>query len=297
MPKIDGVLLHQLPAAKQQGTAIDGAADPQSGPCGHFARRGDGQVTSLYCRHDRPGEGMLTALLERDGQPEQRVFRQTRDRVGGHEGRPADGEGAGLVEGHDGHGVGDLQRLGVLDENAIPGGDPGPGHDGGRRRQAQGAGTGDDQHGDRVEDRRLPVTGRKPPSEQGEQGDTDHGRDEDRGDPVDQPLDRGLGDLGVLHQPDDPRQGRFRADGPGPHDEQPIPIDGTAGDPVADPLGHWQALTRDERFVEMTPTFDHLAIDRDPFTRSDHHQVPHPHLRDGHIPVTIRCADAGDRGS
>ena len=39
------------------------------------------------------------------------------------------------------------------------------------------------------------------PAAQGHQRDHQHGRDEDAGDPVGQPLDAGLLVLGVLHQP------------------------------------------------------------------------------------------------
>ena len=67
--------------------------------------------------------------------------------------------------------VRDLQRLGVLDQDAVARRDAGAGHDGRRRGQAQRAGAGDHQHRHRIEQRRLPVAGRQPPAEQRDQRD------------------------------------------------------------------------------------------------------------------------------
>ena len=60
--------------------------------------------------------------------------------------RCARGQGAGLVEGHPGHPMGDLQGFGVLDQDAVTRRHPGAGHDRRGRGQAQGAGAGDHQY-------------------------------------------------------------------------------------------------------------------------------------------------------
>jgi hypothetical protein len=107
--------------------------------------------------------------------------------------------------------MGALQRFGVLDQDAVAGGDAGAGHDRGGRGQAEGAGAGDHQHGDGVDQRGFQRRAGQPPADQGEQGQHQHGRHEHLADPVDQFLDRRLGRLGVFHQADDARQHGFGA--------------------------------------------------------------------------------------
>ena len=111
--------------------------------------------------------------------------------------RPALGQRAGLVEGHRVDRVRQLQRLGVLDQDAVPRRDAGAGHDRRRRRQAQRAGAGDHQHRDGVDQRLVPRR-RRPasqPSEASAAAMHQHDRHEHGAHAVDQALDRRLGGL------------------------------------------------------------------------------------------------------
>ena len=107
----------------------------------------------------------------------------------GHQHRSAFGERAGLVERHHGHVMRDLQRLGVLDEDAVARGHAGAHHQRGRRGQAERARTGDDQHGHGIEHGALPVArGHSPAQQRGQRGHAHH-RHEHGADAVDQVLD------------------------------------------------------------------------------------------------------------
>ena len=77
-----------------------------------------------------------------------------------------------------------LQRLGVADQHAGLRAAPGRGHDRDRRREAERAGAGDDQHRDRRDQRVGERRRRAPerPGDEGEDGDGDHRRHEPAGD-------------------------------------------------------------------------------------------------------------------
>ena len=110
-----------------------------------------------------------------------------------------------------------LQRLGVLDQDAVARGDAGAGHDRGRRGQAQRAGAGDHEHRHGVEDAPSPSRRAKPPAEQRDQRDADDDRHEHL---LTRSTRRWIGAFlacADLDQPDDARQRGFGADGGGAH--------------------------------------------------------------------------------
>ena len=72
---------------------------------------------------------------------------------------------------------------------------------------------------------------------------------------------RGLSRFDHADDADDAGQRRLGADGGGADRQRPFGVDGAARHLVADALGHWQALTRDERFVDVAPAFDDVAVD------------------------------------
>ena len=102
-----------------------------------------------------PCERMFAARLQRRSQAKQahHIGSARRNRVGKH--WMADGERAGLVEGHDRDALREFEGLGVPDQDALAGGHPGAGHDGGRCRQTECAGAGDDEYRHRADRGRL----------------------------------------------------------------------------------------------------------------------------------------------
>ncbi|MNM73950.1 hypothetical protein D3C81_856970 [compost metagenome] len=179
--------------------------------------------------------------------------------------------------------MGALQGFGVLDQDAVAGGDAGAGHDRRRCGQAQGARAGDHQHGDRVDQRLLQPGAGQQPAGQGEQGDADHHRHEDVADPVHQLLDRRLGRLGVFHQADDPRQHGLAAQRGGADAQHAFAVDRAAGDLVARGLGHRQAFPGDQRLVGMALAVEDFAIHRETLAGAHQYLVTQAQFGDCHI--------------
>ncbi len=197
--------------------------------------------------------------------------------------RLAGGERAGLVEGHRRDRMGDFQRFGVLDQDAVARRHAGAGHDRRRCGKAEGARAGDDQHGHRVDQCNFGRRASEQPADQGEHGYHQHRRDEHLADPVHQLLDRCLGRLGVFHQADDPRQHGLATERGGAHQQAPLAIDRAAGDAVARRLVHRQALAADQCFVGLAFAFEHFAVHRETLAGLDQHQVVQAQRGDGDV--------------
>ena len=88
-----------------------------------------------------------------------------------------------------------------------------------RRRQAEGAGTGDDQYGHRGGERGRRAGAGAEPVAQRPGGQRDHHRHEDARDAVGQALHVGLARLRLFHEPGHLRQLRVVADARRAHDE------------------------------------------------------------------------------
>ncbi len=238
---------------------------------------------------------MLGGRLDRSGQAEELFEPDARRGRGVGDLRPALGQGARLVEDDRVDLVEGLQALPALDEDAPLGPLARPDHDGRRRGQAHGAGTGDDEDGHEVEQGRD-ETGLGPeqgPGREGQDGDADDGRHEDPGDDVGQALDGGLGALGLLDQPDDAGQRGVLADAFGPEPEAAPLIEGGPDDGRAGRLVHGQALAADHGLVDRRPAFDDDAVDRDGLAGPDDEDVAGPDVLDGHLALPVGADDAG----
>ena len=184
-----------------------------------------------------------------------------------------------------------MQRLGVLDQDAVLCADARAGHDRGRRGQTQRARAGDKQHR-RHEDQRgaqwilVVVEGSrtpKVPEEADEHSQRHHGGHEDRRDLVRQILDRRAAGLRVLHHLDDLRQRGLLAHRRCLEAEAARLVDGAADDRVARRLGHRQALAGEHGLVDGALPRRHHAVDRDLLARPHDDDVAHQHILDGHL--------------
>jgi hypothetical protein len=156
-----------------------------------------------------------------------------------------------------------------------------PDGEGGRRGEAEGAGAGDDQDGDRraqrgTERRRRP---QYEPHDERRGGDDKDDRDEDRRDAVHEALDRRLRPLGLLDQANDRREYRVATDLRRAHAKRAGPVQRAAGHVVPGGLVHWDRLAGHHRFIDRRRARDHKAIRGDRLARPD----------DEHIAGLERC--------
>ena len=183
----------------------------------------------LHRRVDhRACEGMLAAALHRRGEAQDLGARARGRQDLGHA-RLAFRQRAGLVEGHDAGAVRGLERLRVLDQDAVARRDPGTDHDRRGRGEPERTGTGDHEHGHRVEDGHFPIAAEESPGEQRHAGRRDDRGHEHLAHAVDQALDRRLGRLGRLDLADDARERALRAHGDRARDEATFAVHRAAG--------------------------------------------------------------------
>ena len=208
------------------------------------------------------------------------VVRRQRDQL-----RFAFGQRAGFVESHQRDAVRHLQRVGVLDQNAMPRRHAGARHDGGGRGQPQRAGAGNHQHRHRVENGDFPITSRQAPAQQREQRNAQHHRHKHSADLVYQPLNRRFFGLGRFHHAHHARQRGLGPQRGGAHQQQAFAIDGAAGHVVAHFLVHRQAFTGDQRRIHLGAAFGDLTIHCNAFAGPHHHDVAGAQRSQGHFGV------------
>ena len=233
------------------------------------------QAFPLRPLQNRPGKGMFGDGLDVEGGLQDL---RRRDPGGGEDVRDlrlAPGQGAGLVEDDRPEAVGVLQALPPLDQDAVFRPEPCPDHDRRGGREPQRAGTGDDEDGDKIEQRAAEdrIGNKEIPDREGEQADPEDDGDEDGGDLVRQALDRGLGPLRLLDEADDLRQRRLGADPRRPERETPGPVDRRREDLRPRLLGDRHALPGQHRLVDAGIPGDDDAVRRDLLPGPDDDQI------------------------
>src|SRR2546425_10407436 len=172
--------------------------------------------------------------------------------------------------------VGFLEILSALDQEAVLGALSRADHDRRRRRDAERAGTCDDQDRDEehegVRDR---LAERDGPEEERENADSNHRWNEHGRHAIREALNRRAGSLGILHELDDLVQGRVRSDARRTEPQQPGPVDGGADRGVTDLLFHRDRLPRDHRLVNGGEPPDNHPVDGDALPWPDDDQVVH----------------------
>ncbi len=205
---------------------------------------------------------------------------------------------AGLVHDHRVDLLHHLERLGVAEQHAEFRAPPGADHDRHRRRQAERARAGDDQHGDGVHERvgqaRLgPPDG---PDGEGDGRSQDHGRHEPARDGVGQALNGRARALRLAHQPDDLRQQGVAADALGLHHEGAGAVHRAARDLAGGGLLDRNRLASDHRFVDGALALDDDAVDRHPLARPHAQTVADLHLLERHLLLVPGVVEATGRG-
>ncbi len=153
---------------------------PLPGLRGEVDRSAELQAALLGALDDGSGERMLAASFEARGEPQQLALAE---RAGCHdadEARLALGQGSGLVDDQGVDLLHDFERLGILGQHSGARASPGADHDRHRRRQAERARAGDDQHRDGVEQRKTHRRRRADdrPHDEGDQGGDEDTRNE-----------------------------------------------------------------------------------------------------------------------
>ena len=228
-------------------------------------------LAGLCAVDDSFRERMFRTSFEAGGEPQDIVRLETLD--GLHIGQfgPALCKRSGLVDNERIDPGKGLQRLRILDQDAGLGTASGGRHDGHRRREAEGARTGDNQHRDR-RDKRV-GEGRVGPEDgpdyEGDDGNTDHGRHETTGNHIGKFLDRRAAALGLCDHGDDPAQHRIGADALGADDQRARPIQCGACDAVAFGLFDRNGFAGNHRLVDRGMPFFDDTVDRDFLARAN----------------------------
>jgi hypothetical protein len=202
---IDAERSEQCRVADGDAPAGDRADDAFAGHRVEVPCRSDLEAARLGAGHDRGGQRMLAAALQTGSKLQQFVLRNAADCGDADKTRPALGQGAGFVDHERVDSFHQLERLGVLDEDAGARAAAGADHDRHRGRKTKGARAGDDQHRYGVDEGKAHGRRRAEhrPGNEGSDGDDDDGRDEPGRDDVDQSLDWRARTLRFRHHGDD----------------------------------------------------------------------------------------------
>ena len=218
-------------------------------------------VKSLDARQRAPASSRAAAAIARaigcseasSSAPASRSTSARVDAVGEHdvdEAHAAGGDRAGLVEHDRVDAARRLEDLRALDQQAELGAAAGADEQRGRRREAERARAGDDQHRDGGGEGELGRLAGAEPEAERRDGEADDDRDEDARDAVGEPLDGRLAGLGLGHEPRDLRERGVGADPGRAHDEAAAGVDRRARDLVAGLLLDRHRLAGEQRLVD-----------------------------------------------
>ena len=276
---VDAQLLHVAGAAQAYQAFAYRSRHTAPGDCRHIAGRRHADPGRPHLIQHGFGQRVLAALLQRRGKGQQ-VMGLTLGGDGSNQLGLTFGQGAGLVKSHDVDGVGNLQRLGVLDQNAVACSYTRAGHDGGGCCQAQRTGAGDDQHRHRVQNGLFPIAVVDAPAQQCEQRQQQHNRHKHGTHLVHHALDGRLFCLSRFDHAHDARQRGLRPYRVGLHQQQALCIDRTTCHAVAHEFADRQALTGNQGFVNLACTFDDDAVDRNARAGPNDHHIANGYPRD-----------------
>jgi hypothetical protein len=119
---------------------------------------------------------------------------------------------------------------------------------------------------------------REQPTEAGQHGKQKHRWHEDFSHPIDQPLDRSLGHLGVLDPTHDGGEQAVLAGGRDLDHEPPTAVQAATGHALAWAFQHWQRLAGQHGFIDLAHALAHESIDRHALARQDEYAIAHQDL-------------------
>ena len=292
--RIDAYAVHLRGVADDDDAALDRGADPRADLHLEPFQLGEPKPALHGCGDDGVGERVFRSGLDRRDEPEQIVLGRTAQSLNPDQFRLALGEGPGLVDQQRIDALEPLQRLGAFHEHARLRAAPGADHDRHRRRQPQRARTGDDEHGDRVEECVTDVRFGADEAPDNESGDRDHDdeRHEPARDAIGDGLDRCAAALRFGHHPDDAREHGVAADRLRLHDETAGAVHRAAGQHACRFLGDRERLAGEHRLVDRGLAIDDDAIDRHRFAGADTQAVARGHFGQRHLGLGAVGGDA-----
>ena len=240
---------------------------------------------------------MLRQRLHARRQPQRLIRLKARRRDKIRQARLAESERPRLVEGDHPRFAESLQRLALAKQHAELGGAARAGHDRGRRGEAHRAGTGDDQHGDGIDERegKTRLGADQHPDEKGCGGDGEDDRHENRGDAVDEALNGELRALRLLDHTDHAGKKSVGADARRLESEGSRAIHRSASHRGAFGFRDRRRLAGDHRFIDMRRAAQHDAVGGDSLSGTHEHRVADAHLLRWNVErlsVTLDMSDA-----
>ncbi len=194
---------------------------------------------------------------------------------------PAAAQGPGFIQEDHFHPFGILQCRSVPYQYSGLGAPPHPGDDRRGSGQPHGAGTGDDQYRNRVDQGEGEGWSPLPPCNQSDECYGQNCRDELPGNAVGQKLNGYFRALCFANQPYHVCQHGCLADPLRLHKKGSLEIDRSGGDAIADGLVFGYRFSGNHRFVDGRSSLQEEAIDGNPFSRTDAKNVAGKDLLDG----------------
>ncbi len=257
-PDVDPCVRHVPGRTDDDLTPVDRRRDARAA-----GRAEVGHGRAVAVRGEGTGDRMFAPGFGTGGEAEQSRLVEAGGRGDGDDRRTPLGERARLVEDDRREPVHPLEGRRLADEE--PGAGPparGDGH-GHRRRQAEGARAGDDEDGRRIDDAVFPVVpGSVPSRGRSPRRDEQDDLDEPNEIASAEPLDPGLGRLGVTDHADDPLESAIATEALGFDQERAVTVAGRPRDAVAGPLRRRDGLAGEHALVDLGVPLDHPPIDR-----------------------------------
>jgi hypothetical protein len=200
------------------------------------------------------------------------MFRKPIQSANAGYGELASREGSGFIQDHSIHAGGHFERGPILNEDAALGAASGGRHDGRRGSEPHGAGAGDDEHRDGVDERR-PQRSEENPDEKGNEGDGEHGEREPAAYHIGKTRYGRLRALGAFHQFDNAGKRGVTADIGGGEAEGSGTVDGPGEDGRAWGLRHGNAFAGEHRFVHFRCAAGDIPINRNAISRANDNDV------------------------
>ena len=257
-----------------------------------YGLQGDFAILSAF--HNRLGQWMLACALEARDEAQRVGFRDARLDGEVDELRSPEGQRAGLVDDQRVDLAQLLHGFRVAEQNPVERALTHRHGNRDRRREADRARTGDDQHRDGVDHcigkRRLGTE--ESPHERRDDRDHDHRFHEIGSHQIGKPLYRCARSLRLRHHVDDPGQERVRAHALGADDERAFAVDRRAGDPIAGLFRHRNRLARDHGLIDVRGALEANAVDRHSFARAHAQAVADLHRVERHFYLAAVGLDA-----